>query len=103
MSRPDRASDGSRKRRSTFNHLSKDTLSYYEEVGRAIGETPEEDKSMVADNALAELGEQVVEVSGDPTCSRILEKLLPHVTAPKLIDYIDACFAPERIGAVCTG
>lgn len=80
-----------------------ETSSYFAEIASHF-QTLEDDeeRGLVADNALGEAAGQEPRVAADAACSRVLEALLPHASVPALAAFVAACCEGENLGATCT-
>ncbi|PRW20602.1 pumilio-like protein 23 [Chlorella sorokiniana] len=94
---------GERKQRG-YSRLDAETASYYGEIGGRFAELDDdEERTLLADNALGECVERgAADVGTDAACSRVLEKLLPHASSESLCAFTQACVEGDNLGTMCT-
>ncbi|KAL4439741.1 hypothetical protein ABPG75_002742 [Micractinium tetrahymenae] len=83
-----------------YSRLPAETLQYFEEVAGRLKELDDdEERQLLADNAL---GEADSAVATDAACSRVVEALLPHASISVLGTFAKAVVEGESLGAMCT-
>lgn len=83
-----------------YSRLPAETLQYFEEVAGRLKELEDdEERQLLADNAL---GEADSAVATDAACSRVVEALLPHASTAVLATFAKAVVEGENLGAMCT-
>jgi len=94
----DAGEDGSR-----FARVDGDTLRYFTEIAEHIQTLDsDEDKQLIADNALEETKEREQLIVPDAVCSRVLEALIPHASPALVVKFIEGCILDDNLGVICT-
>ncbi len=89
--------------RPRFSKVDQETSSYFAEISNHFKALEDdEEKQLVADNALGEAAGTEARVASDAACSRVLEALLPHASIPALATFMGALCEGENLGATCT-
>ena len=97
----DAAEDGGGAR-PRYSRLDAETLGYYSEIDTHFKSlTDDEEKQLLADNALGETAGREAAVATDAACSRVLEALLPFASTEALCTFTRACVEGENLGAMC--
>ena len=79
------------------------TSSYFEELSATLRSLyDDEERQLLADNALDEVEGREAEVAADAACSRVVEALLPLASPDRSCRFLTNCVAGDNLGAVCT-
>ena len=91
--------------RPRYSKVDAETGAYFAEIAATFKALPDDDpeqRQLVADSALGEAAGGEARVASDAACSRVLEALLPHASAPALAAFVGALCEGENLGATCT-
>jgi hypothetical protein len=88
---------------SRFSKVDSSTLAYFTEIDEHFKSlTDDEEKHILADNALGEARGKEAQVATDAACSRVVEALIPHASTQVLCIYLSQCVEGENLAVVCT-
>lgn len=88
---------------SRFSRLDQATLDYYREIGECLHRLDGgEEKTLLADNTLAETHGREAQIAPDAACSRVLETALTHASASSIATFLNGCIMEDNLGIICT-
>lgn len=86
-----------------YSRLDSSTLSYFEEINSHLKSTEDdEEKHLIADNALEEAAGREAEIAADATTSRVIESLIHVASLSSLIKFTNACIDGDSLGYICS-
>jgi len=86
-----------------YSRLDSSTLSYFEEINSHLRSTEDnEEKHLIADNALEEAAGREAEIAADATTSRVIESLIHVASLSSIIKFTNACIEGDSLGYICS-